>query len=86
MRNIIIYKNWNLTRVIGLILGTFFLGDFFATGNFLGLMFGGMVLFQVIMNVGCFAGSCTTPMDPKRSVSTEEDADLVEVEVVNSEQ
>ncbi len=85
MQNIIIYKNWNLTRVIGLVLGTFFVGDYIATGNFLGLMFGGIVLYQVILNVGCFAGSCAVPIpnDDELDLS-EEDADMVEAEIIDN--
>ena len=76
-------KNWNLTRFIGLILGSYFIGDYFATGGVTGLMIGGMILFQVVFNIGCFAGSCAAHVPKENTNYTEEEADLVEVEAYN---
>jgi uncharacterized membrane protein HdeD (DUF308 family) len=52
-------NNWHTMRIVRLALAVFFLIDAWKASDLLIALFGGLLLFQGIWNVGCCgAGSC----------------------------
>ena len=70
-------SKWTLPRLIQLVIGFFFLQSFFEGGEMFGLLFGGFMLAQAVLNIGCFSSKgCSTSYTDKNT-----DMDLNDLEV-----
>ncbi len=68
------FKLWTISRFIQLLIGFYFIWEYYQHPSYLALIFGGLMLFQAIMNVGCFSSKgCAIP---KNTESYNEDADI----------
>lgn len=55
-------SKWSYKRLIQAAIGTYFMWNFYADGSRLSLIFGGIMLVQAFLNVGCFSTrGCSTP-------------------------
>lgn len=64
-----ILKNWDLTRIVRLLLGIVVAIYSITSKDYIFLMLGGILLFQAITNVSCCgAGGCYTDNQQKRTV------------------
>lgn len=53
---------WTIKRFLQLLFGLYFFWEYAKHPNLLALVFGLLMTFQAIMNVGCFSSKgCTTP-------------------------
>jgi len=60
-------SKWTIQRLIQLVVGSYFIWNYIEDSGRLSLIFGGVMAFQAIFNVGCFSSKgCST------SMSTEE--------------
>ena len=55
-------SKWTYKRLIQLAVGIYFAWNFYEDGSKLSLIFGGLMLIQALLNVGCFSTrGCSTP-------------------------
>lgn len=64
-----ILRNWDLTRIIRLLLGMAVAIYSISSKEYIFLILGGILLFQAIMNVSCCgAGGCYTDNQQKKNI------------------
>ena len=69
-------SKWTYKRVLQLGVGIYFAWNYVEDGGIFSLIFGGMMLFQALLNVGCFSTrGCSTP--DQDSGSKEDFADQI---------
>jgi len=72
---------WTIKRFLQLLFGLYFFWEYMQHASVFALLFGGMMTFQAVMNVGCFSSKgCTVPQN--KSDNTIKDTDEVEFEEV----
>ena len=76
-------SKWTWMRIVQLIVGVVFLGNYFDEGGFFNLAFGGMMFLQALLNMGCFSSKgCSTPSyntDSNPTDSTEKEVEFEEI-------
>jgi hypothetical protein len=72
-----IWRGWTLRRAMYLVLGIFVIAYAIAVHRYWGAILGVYFAVMGILNFGCAAGACTTPV-AKNSPKTEE-TDLAEL-------
>ncbi len=74
------FQLWTIKRFIQLLVGLYFIWEYFQDPSILALIFGGMMLFQSILNVGCFSSKgCSTPKGKKVEYNENEDVEFEEI-------
>ena len=54
---------WTIQRLIQLAIGSYFIWNYIEDESRISLVFGGVMLYQAILNVGCFGSKgCSTPV------------------------
>ena len=78
-------SKWTIPRGIQLVVGIFFLWDYFSDGGSLALAFGTMMFAQAALNIGCFSsrGCSTNPSYDKNDTTTVSNEVEVEYEEVS---
>ncbi|HHB78313.1 MAG TPA: hypothetical protein ENK85_03655 [Saprospiraceae bacterium] len=78
-------SKWTWQRFIQLLVGLFFLWDYFSDGGRLVLAFGAVMFAQAVFNVGCFSsrGCNTSVKDSDFSGTAVTDDAEVEYEEIN---
>ena len=55
-------NKWTYKRVLQSLVGIYFIWNYFEDGSQFSLFFGGLMLVQALLNVGCFSTKgCSTP-------------------------
>jgi len=55
-------NKWTYKRVLQSLVGIYFIWNYFEDGNQFSLFFGGLMLVQALLNIGCFSTKgCSTP-------------------------
>ncbi len=77
-------SKWTIPRIIQLVVGIFFLWDYFTDHGSLALAFGTMMFAQAALNIGCFSskGCSTNPSYDEKDLSAVSNEMEVEYEEV----
>lgn len=76
-------SRWTWLRLIQLIVGIVFLGNYFDEGGFFNLFFGGMMFIQAALNMGCFSSKgCSTPNYLQANKQDNQDVEVEFEEVI----
>ncbi len=76
-------SKWTIARGLQLVIGIAFLVDYFSGKSTFSMIFGGMMFFQAVLNVGCFSSKgCSTPAYDNSTNTVNSDSDEVEYEVI----
>lgn len=71
------FKNWNLLRVVYLVLGIYVIVQGVLSEEYLWALLGGFFLLMPIFNIGCYGGnSCAIP---KTEIKKEEEITYEEI-------
>ena len=74
------FSKWTIQRVLQLVVGLYFSWNYVEDGQLLSLLFGGMMTFQALTNVGCFSTKgCAVP-------NSDSDADYSENDEIDFEE
>ncbi len=74
------FKLWTIKRFMQLLVGFYFIWKHYQHPSYLALIFGGLILFQAIMYIGCFSSKgCAIPQNTE-SYKEDTDIDFEEVE------
>lgn len=58
------FSNWSIPRILQLLVGCYLIWNYIADYMLFSLIFGAVMLYQAIMNVGCFSTKgCTVNYD-----------------------
>ena len=58
-------SKWTIPRLLQLAVGLYFLRDYYLDGGRMVLVFGGVMMAQAVLNVGCFSSrGCSTSVTP----------------------
>lgn len=72
---------WTVSRMIQLLVGIAFITDYMVGKTTFSLVFGGMMFFQAVLNIGCFSSKgCSVPS--QKNVKIESESKDVEYELV----
>lgn len=67
------FSKWTWKRAAQLVVGLYFMRDYYLEGGTLVLAFGGMMFAQAVLNIGCFSSrGCSTSLPTKQAVFSEE--------------
>jgi len=73
-------EKWSWKRIIQVIVGIYFIWNYIEDGMLFSLIFGGMMAFQAILNVGCFSTKgCAVPVNNNQDYSDNDEVDFEEV-------
>lgn len=73
-------RNWNYKRLIQLGFGLYFFWEYFQHPSIFSLIFGGIMGFQAIANVGCFSTrGCSTNFDKNKKYNENNDIEFEEI-------
>ncbi len=85
LQQIVYMKNyinkWTIPRLLQLIVGFYFIWNYMEDGMIFSLIFGALMGFQAVVNIGCFSSKgCSTPTNSSSTFSVDDDIDFEEVE------
>ncbi len=72
-------RNWNLARVLRLVLAGAFLGAAVSSGEWVAYVVAAVFGLQAILNVGCCGASCAAPSVNRKAGNIVQETDYEEV-------
>lgn len=64
--------DWNITRIVRLVLGFFFLMHAVNEKDYFSGLIALLLFYQAITNTGCFGATCSTPLNNKKGEGIQE--------------